>query len=168
MRFGGGGLLGHAQDAVVCVDGNDAALEEFLVVGLPKAHDAGGLLLAGIAHETLQAEVQQVVAGNDEHVVVEMEQVDGKLYVAHGSEACLVGGGAVVHDSHLLSLRCSPLLEVTGELMVRDDDVFIDQSCTVDVVDEPVEDSFFAHLEERLGEVLCEGIKAGSIARSKD
>ena len=82
MGLGRRRLLGHAEDAVVLIYGNDAALQQPLFVLLPEAHDAGGLLLVGIAYELYEAEVQEVVACDDQHVVVEMEFVDGELYVA--------------------------------------------------------------------------------------
>lgn len=156
--FGCGRLFGHAQYAVLFVDGDDAALEEALFVCFPKAHDAGGLFLVGVVDEALQAEVQQVVAGDDEHVVVEVELFDGELYVADGSESCFVGGCAVVHDGYFLWFCVCPVLEVTGELVVGDDDVFVDESGFVYVVDEPVEDCFVAYCEEWFGLVFGEGV----------
>ena len=166
--LGHGRLLDHVEYAVVLIDGDDTALLQTLFVIFPETHDARGMLLVGIADELLQAEVEQIVTGNDEHVIIEAELVDGELYVANGSEAGLVGRGAVIHNSHPLRLRSSPVLEVMGELVVGDDDIFIHQTSAVDVVDEPVEDGLVAHFEERLREILGERVEAGSIARCKN
>ena len=55
-----------------------------------------------------------------------------------------------------------------GELVVGDDNVFVNESGAVDVVDEPVEYCLIAHFEERFGEVLGEWIEPRGIAGGKD
>ena len=55
-----------------------------------------------------------------------------------------------------------------GELVVRDDDILVDQTSFVYVVDEPIEDCLAAYLEKRLWEVLCKGIQTSGISCSKN
>ena len=162
------GLLFHGHDAVAAVDFEHAALVEAFLIGFFEAHHARGLLPVCIAHEVLQAEVEHVVAGDDEHVAREAEAVHGKPDVAHGAEAGLVGRSSVIDHGDLLAFAGGPLLEVAGKLVVADYDVFVDKAGAVDVVDEPVQDGLVLHLEEGLGEVFGQGIEPGGIACRKN
>lgn len=162
------GLFFHGHDAVAVGDFEHAALVEAFLVGFMEAHYAAGTLLVCIAHEVLQAEVEHVVAGDDEHVAREAEAIHGKPNVAHGAEAGLVGRSAVIDHGDFLAFAGSPLLEVAGKLVVADYDVFVDKAGAVDVVDEPVQDGLVLHLEEGLGEVFGQGIEPGGIACRKN
>ena len=168
VALGPRGLLFHGHDAVGGIDFEHAALVKALLAGLMEAHHAAGTLLVCIAHEVLQAEVEHIVAGDDEHVTREAEAVHGKADVAHGAEAGLVGRRAVIDHGDFLAFACRPLLEVAGKLVVADYDVFVDKASAVDVVDEPVQDGFVLHLEEGLGEVFGQGIESRGIACRKN
>ena len=162
------GLLFHGHDAVIVVDFEHAALVEAFLIRFFKAHHARGLLPVCIAHEVLQAEVEHIVAGDDEHVARETEAVHGKPDVAHGAEAGLVGRRAVIDHCDFLAFTGGPLLEMAGKLVVADYDVFVDKAGSVDVVDEPVQDGLVLHLEEGFGEVFGQGIEPGGIACRKN
>ena len=162
-----GGLLFHREDEVVVHLGNTALAESLLGL-LVVAHDAGGGFPAGVAHEVDQTEREQIVAGNDQEVVVELTLVDGKLDVAHGTETGLVGRGAVVEHGDQLRTLGGPLLEDGCKLMVGDDDVLVNELALFDIVDEPIEDGLPAYLQQGLGEVLGKGIEAGGIASRED
>ena len=162
------GFLFHGHDAVAVVDFEYTALVEAFLAGFLEAHHARGLLLVCIAHEVLQAEVEHVVASDDEHVAREAEAVHGKPNVAHGAEAGLVGRRAVIDHRDFLAFACRPLLEVAGKLVVADYDVFVDKAGAVDVVDEPVQAGLVLHLEEGLGEVFGQGIEPRGIACRKN
>lgn len=168
VALGLGGLLFHREDEVVVVHLGNTALAEALLGLLVVAHDAGGGFPAGVAHEVDQTERQQVVAGNDQEVVVELTLVDGKLDVAHRTETGLVGRGAVVEHGDGLRTLGGPLLEDGCKLMVGDDDVLVNELALVDIVDEPIEDGLPAYLQQGLGEVLGKGIEAGGIASRED
>lgn len=151
-------LLLHGEDAVVRVDLDDAALMEALVVGLVVAHDAGRTFCIRVSDEVGEAEVEDVVAGDDEELVVDALLVDGVLDVAHGAEAGLVGAGAVIDDGDALGAGLGPFGEVLRKLVVGDDDVLVDLARLRDVVEEPVEDRLVRDLEEWLGEILRKGV----------
>ena len=90
MRFRRGRFLSHSKDAIIIVEGNYPALQELLFVLFIKAHNAGGLFLKRIMDETLQAEIQQIIACNDKHVVIKVKFFNGELNVANGPKSCLV------------------------------------------------------------------------------
>lgn len=64
-------LLRHADDTVVVVNGDNTTLEESLLVSLVESHHAGCLLLDSITHEMLEREVEDIVAGYDEVIIVQ-------------------------------------------------------------------------------------------------
>ena len=90
MSFRRGRFLSHSKDAIIIVEGNYPALQELLFVLFIKAHNAGGLFLKCIMDETLQAEIQQIIACNDKHVVIKSEFFDGELNVANCSKTRFV------------------------------------------------------------------------------
>ena len=90
MSFRRGRFLSHSKDAIIIVEGNYPALQELLLVLFIKAHNAGGMFLKCIMDEALQAEIQQIIACNDKHIVIKSEFFDGELNVANGSESCLI------------------------------------------------------------------------------
>ena len=156
VGFGRGRFLGHTQHAVGLVDGHYTALQQFLLRGFVESHDARRLLGACIVDEARQAEVQHVVAGNDQIAVGgHVGLADGKFDVAHGAQPCFVAFGAVVEHGDVLRLGLCPFLEVMGKAMVRDDDIFIDATAAVDVVDEPVKNGLVAYFQQRFREVFC-------------
>ena len=148
-------LLLHGEDVVIVVYGHHATLVQTGLVGLEVAHDATGPFVDSIAHEGLQAEVEDIVASDDEKVIVEVQFVDGKLNVAYGAEARLVGARAVINDGDVVRVLGGPCFEVMSELMVADDDEAVHEVAVVDIIDEPVQDGLVAHLQERLWEILC-------------
>ena len=70
VALGVGGLLLHGEDATVGIDLGHTGLVEPCLVVLEIAHHAGGVLLLGKADEVAQAEVEEVVTGHDEEVIV--------------------------------------------------------------------------------------------------
>ena len=155
----------HREDAVGVVDRRDTGLAEFLLRRFEIPHDAGRPLLPGVPHELYETEIQEVVSGDDEEVVVQPERVDGELDVAHGTEAGVVGGGAVVQDGHACR---RPVLEDGRELVVGNDDILIHEAGGIDVVDEPVQDGFVPDFQEGFGEVFGEGVEPRGVAGGED
>ena len=90
MSFWCGRFLSHSKDAIIIVEGNNTTLQELLIVLFIKAHNAGGLFLKRIMDEALQAEIQEIITGNNKHIVIKTEFFDGELNVANGSKSCLV------------------------------------------------------------------------------
>ena len=78
MGGGRGGFFGHLEDEVIFVNGEHPRLEQPLFVMLVVAHHAGGPPLQGVAHKMLQAEIQKVVPGHHQQVVVQPQGVDGE------------------------------------------------------------------------------------------
>ena len=160
------GLLFHVQYAQGIVDHNNAGALELLDGGLLVAHDAGGVLLQGEVDELLEGEEQEVVGSNYEHVVVDVQLVDGKEEVAHGSQTGVVGLGAIVDNGDGLGVGLTgrPFLEDGGKLVVGDDDVLIDLGDAVDIIEHTAQYGTLAYLQQGLGEVLGEFAQAGGVA----
>lgn len=70
VALGGGWLLFHGEDQAVGIDLCDAGLMEAGVVGLVVAHDASGAFFFRKANERAEAEVQEIVAGHHQEVVI--------------------------------------------------------------------------------------------------
>ena len=62
-----------------------------------------------------------------------------------------------------MSFFC-PVFEDVGELMVGDDDVFIDVRYAIDVIEHTVQDGAVAYLEQGFGEIFGQLAKSGGIA----
>ena len=164
VALGLGGLLLHGKKLVIIGYLGNATLMELGFVGLVIAHDTGGVLRLAILDEVLQAEVQEVVSGHDQEVVVQLQLLDSKEDIFHCTQAGLVRGGTIVEDGNLVGTLRSPVLEDMGELMVADDDIFVYLAGLGHIVDEPVQDGFACHLQKGLGEVLGQRIEAGGIS----
>ena len=166
VALGVGGFFDHRQDQAVLIDRGDSRLAELLDRGLVVAHDAGRALRAGVVDKAHEAEIQQVVAGDDQEVVVQAQAVDGELDVADGAEAGFVGGGAVVEDGDTFTF--CPFLKDPRELMIGNHHVFIHHAGLVDVVDQPVQDGLVPHLQEGFREVFRQGVQPRGIAGGED
>ena len=161
-------FLLQREEELVPVNLGDAASAELLFIRLPVAHRAGGLLLARVAEEGSEGEVEDVVPREDQQVVVELLPLDGVLHVPDGAEAGFVGLGPVVHDGDGEAVVLGPGGKVRGEAVVRDDEVFVDGVRGREVVEEPVQDRFAPDVQEGLREVLGQGIEPGGVARGED
>jgi len=165
VALGDLGLLFHAEDAVVGVELYDACALELLDGGLLVAHDAGGLFLLGESHELGKAEEEEVVGGDHQQVVIDMELIHCEKEVTDGAKTGVVGLCAIINDGdgfprggtarHGKTL-ISPLLEDVGELVVGDDDVLINLGDRVDIIEHATQDGVGTYLEQGLGEVLGE------------
>ena len=110
------------------------------------------------------AEVENIVAGDDHDVVVDMKGVDGVLYVSDGAEAGLIGRGAVVNDSDGLTLTFCPSGEMGGEFVIGDDNEAINVVAGADVIYEPVEYGLAINLEQWFRKIFCQGVQSCCIA----
>ena len=70
VALGVGGFLLHGEDTSVGIDLGDTGLVQPCLVVLVVAHHTGDVLLFGKTDEVTQAEVEEVVAGHDEEVIV--------------------------------------------------------------------------------------------------
>ena len=68
-------LLFHVHHLVVLVEHHHACALQLLYRWLLMAHDAGGLLLVGEVYELLEAEVEDVVGGDNEKVTCRRRRV---------------------------------------------------------------------------------------------
>ena len=153
-------------EVVGLVDDRDSGAAEPFLVGLMEAHDAAGAFGLGERDELTEREIKEVVGGDDEEVIIDMELIHCKEQVADGTQAGVVGLGAIVNDGdgfpsgrtarhsrHAGRSRHSrnagrrrhsealgtPLLEDGGELVVGDDDVFIYLGDGIDVIEHAIE-----------------------------
>ena len=162
-------FLLHAQDTTLGVDLRHARTAQPFWIPLFKTQDATGLLLVEIVDETFQAELQDVVTGKHQQVVVQPKAVDGKEDVLHRAKAILVLGRSVIKDRHLPPQRMfpAPLLEKRQEHMVADNDIPVDARDGFQVIQQPGEHRFPLHLQQRLGKPLGQGIQTCGIACGK-
>ncbi len=159
-------LFLHLEDAHLGVDFDDAGALEFVDFRFVVAHNHGSAFAVEFFDEAPEAEVEEVVGGKDEEVVVDAVGFDGEDQVADGAEAGGVGGGAVVEDADGEGMTGrGPGLKDGGEFTVGDDDVAVDAGDGVDVVQEPAQDGALPYLKQRLGEVFRQRIEAGGVAR---
>lgn len=163
-------LFFHVQYSVLLVHHNDSSALKFLDTGLLVAHDATGAFLQGEVHELLEGEKQEVIGSDYQHVVVDMQLVDGEKEVAHGTQTGVVGLGAIVDngDGLGIALLRSPFAEDGGELVVGDEDVLIDLGDAVDVIEHAAQNGALADLQQGLGEVLGEFAQTGGVTGGYD
>ena len=154
FRFGLCRFFLEGDDAVVVVQLRNApALAVFRV--FDDAHADIGRGVAFIREdEVFKWELQDVVGGQDDDVVGDVVRVKGEPDVAHGAEAVVVGGGAVVEDvdaqagvrpsgpSRAGHARLRPVLEVAVEAMVGDEAGAVDVRDLFERVDKVVQDGF--------------------------
>jgi hypothetical protein len=115
-------LLDERDDPFVLVELDDAVLlDELHVVALVERERAGLALPCPVANVIGQAEIEEVVAGDDQEVLsVELAVFHGEANVTDGAEAVGVGERAVVvyANRHLAGVLSRPFLEAAGELVV--------------------------------------------------
>ena len=99
-----------------------------------------------------------------------IDMFDSKKEVADGTEAGVVGLGAIVDDSQGFGivLFAGPLFEDGGELVISDNDVFIDVGDGIDVVQHAAEDGVVTNLQQGFGEILGQLTQAGGVTGSDD
>ena len=112
-----------------------------------------------------QAEIQEVITGKDERISFKPKSFHCILDVLYCAEAGLVCGCHVVHNFHVSR---GPFPEDPGEFVVRHHCISVSRSIGTQVVQKPVQYRLPFHLQERFREILCQRIKAGSIARCED
>ena len=107
------GLLDEADDPVVLVDFDDAVLLRQLAIADVEHRDRAATFFPPPCLIVAERIVEEVVAGNDEQVVVQADELD----VSDRTEPVLVRGRPVVVDLDVLVL--GPALEVCREARVR-------------------------------------------------
>ena len=112
----------------------------------------------GISHKFGKREIQHIVAGDHQQVIVQPQLVNGKLHVTHSTKPGLIAAGSIVHHLNILLLGGCPVLKMMGKLVVANDHIGIHQAGGVDVVYQPVQDGLLSHFQQRFGKVLRQGI----------
>lgn len=126
----------------------------------------GSFFLAGEFAEIFDALAEEVVASDDDEVVVHVFFFEDEIDVADGAEFVGVVSGAVVDDFEVkfgFRVAVGPFLEVVGELGVGDDvnHVHADGG---DVVDDVFDHRFAGDGQKRFGLGEGEWIKAGGVS----
>ncbi len=109
---------------------------------------------------------EQVVARDDDEVVVEPGLVEHVADVADRAEPVVVRRRAVVHDPDSVTPG-GPLLEVRGELRVRDDDRLV-HAHLLQSLEDVVEHRLPTDLEQRLRAIERERVEPGRVAGGKN
>ena len=99
-----------------------------------------------------------------------VDVINGKEEITDGPQAGVVGLGAIVDDGQGLGivLLAGPLFKDGGELMISDDDVFIDIGDGIDVVQHTAEDCVVTNLQQGFGEVLGQLTQASGVTGGDD
>lgn len=99
-----------------------------------------------------------------------IDMFDSKKEVADGTEAGVVGLCTIVDDGQGLAimLLLGPLFEDGGELVVRNDDVFIHIGDGVDVVQHTAENGVVTNLQQWFGKVLGQLTQSGGVTGGDD
>ena len=158
MALGLGRLFFHGKDLVLIVEFHHTALHELLFLWFIIAHDAGGFLLLGISHKFRKREIQHIVAGDHQQVIVQLQLVNGKLYVTDSSQSGLIAAGSIVHHPDILFLGCRPVFKMVGKLVVANDHIGIYQTSGVNVIHQPVQYGLIPYLQQWFRKVLRQGI----------
>ena len=162
-------LLDEPHNAARLVGLGDAVMgRELQVADVVERHGACGLRL-GVRplDETRQGELEEVVAGQDEQLVVlEPALLDHEPQVADRAEPVVVRGRSVVVHRHALRLR--PAGEDGGEAVIRDEVDRIHLVDLTDTVEHPVEHRPAADRKQVLGHVVRQRSEPGRVARRKD
>ena len=168
MALGLGGLFLHGKNLAVLVNLHHAALHKFLFIRLKVAHDAGCSLIFGVSHKFCQREVQHIITGDDQHIVIKPQLFNGILHIAYSTQTGVIAAGSIINDNNILRLLCCPFFKVMGKLVVADDHIGVHQSSRVDVVNQPVQNGFLPHLQQRLRKIFSQRIQPGCIARCQN
>ena len=116
----------------------------------------------------LQVVVEQVVAGDHDHVVVDDPgAVEREGDVADRAEPVVVRARPVVVDGHA-GLEHRPVLEVPGEAAVRDDVHLVDLLDLADPLQDPVDHRLAPHRQQALREIVGQRLQAGRVAAGED
>ena len=158
-------LLFHVQHLVLLIHHNHPRTLQLLDGRLLVAHDAAGTLLQGKIHKFLEREEQQVIGSHHQHIIIDMQLLDGIKQIANSPQARIVGFCTIIHDGHRLGiyLLARPFLKDRCKLMVRDDDVLINLWDAVDVVHHASQYGILSDLQQRFREILCQFPQACSI-----
>src|SRR6185503_20324107 len=102
------------------------------------------LLLLGVVAKAGQVVTEQVIAANNDNVVVDLVLLQNEMHVADRAEPVLFVSALIVHDREAevqvwTVITFGPLLEVGGKLCIRDDVRVIDGANGGDVVDDVLE-----------------------------
>ena len=127
-----------------------------------------GVLLAAEPAEVRQLLAEQVVARDDDDVVVHVLGLQDEMDVADGAELVGVVGRAVVDDGEVElglvgAVIRGPLLEVAGELGVGDDVNAVNAADGREVVEHVVDHRLAGDRQQRFGLRERERIKAGGV-----
>lgn len=166
VAFGLPGFLFVGGYERVGVAGDNTGFLLFLQFCLGVAHNAGGAFDTGKVDKAMEAEVEEVIAGGDEEIIIEAEGVNGKFDVGNGTEAVVVVRGAVVKDGNRVGevLPGFPVVEVADEFVVADHYQLVNNRDFIYIVEKAVKNGFAADFQERFGGIEGEWVHPGGVA----
>ena len=158
MALGHLRLLFHIEHLHIIVHHNHARALELLNARLLVAHNARCSLFLCKVHKLLEREEQQVVCGNYQKVVIQVEFIHREQQVTDRPKAGFIGEGVVVHhrDGLGIVLLVGPELEDIRKPAVGDNDVLINLRDAVNIVQHTPQNGVVSNLQQGLGEVLGE------------
>ena len=119
-----------------------------------------------VGDEIAKAILEQVVARDDEQVVVDPAALDGQLEVSDRTEPVFVGERAVIVDDH--AGRPRPAAELVGKAAVRDQMDLVHFGDLASVLENPVDDRPAADGQQRLRDRVGERPEASRIPAGED
>ena len=168
MALGLGRLFFHRKDLVLIVELHHTALHELLFLWFIIAHYTGCFLLLGISHKFGKREIQHIVTGDHQQVIVQPQLVNGKLHVTHSTKPGLIAAGSIVHHLNILLLSSRPVFKMMGILVIADDHISIHQTSGVNVIHQPVQYGLIPYLQQGFGKVFGQWIQAGCVSRGQN
>ena len=138
---------------------------------LHMTHHTGGFLLFCKAYEGGKAEIQHIVTGHDQQIIRKVLCLNCQLDVPDCAETSLVGTGAVIDHRDRIGtcfrFAVFPVFKMLGKFVVGYYDKFVYICCFNQIINKPVQNSFFAHFQKRLRIILSQRIKPRGISGSQ-
>ncbi|MPN29084.1 hypothetical protein SDC9_176533 [bioreactor metagenome] len=156
-------LFFQRQQPFIPVNLADTAFAKAFRVRFSIAHGAGCAFVLRVADEPGQAEIQHVVAGDDQQVIIQAQPVDRVLDIDDRAKTGLVGACPVIHHCDGQFARLGPFIKMMGEFVVGDHDIFAHFTGCMDIIQQPVQDGLFANFQQGLGIVLCQRVEPGGV-----
>ena len=155
IAFGTLWFLLHFQNEIFIIDSYHARSLQGLKGMFIIAHDDAASLLLEEVDKSLQAEVQNIIRGNDK-IIIAAVIPDCKDKIPDGSNPMVIVNRAIINDRNSFFQTCSllPITEKPEELMIRHNHMLTDLVYGVNVLKQVIQNGFPLYLQQRFGEIF--------------